>query len=275
MKIIIFFILLSCLATANEIEFNKLKEWSAADSVSSYEPSNLWEYINGAADLFIAYGFQNLQSCELASDDIGIVVDIYNMGNQLNAFGIYKTERGEQIEKLNIGTEAVITSPNQCLMLKDIFYIKINVYEGYLTEEKGKNLLTSIAEILPGTNNFPNEFELLPAENKIENSEHFAKEGFLGLSELKNCLYADYKVNDTDFQYFVLIPESDESHESIWKTFSGKWKKLDNNDSLILFRKIPYKGFVGIIKTAKNIIGVTNSVTELELIKKLERITQE
>jgi hypothetical protein len=268
-------ILLTVAIFSSEIDFTKINDWTAADTVNQYDVSNLWEYINGAADLFVVYGFQNLQSCEMALDDIEVVVDVYNMGNKLNAFGMYKTEKGDIQERLNIGTEAVITSPNQCLMLKNIYYIKLNVYEGQLSEEKAKNLLNSIAEILPGTNNFPQEFELLPSENKTENSEHFSKESYLGLSELKNCLYADYNLNGKDFQYFVIIPEWDQTHESIWKTFLEKWKKLDNNDSLILFRKIPYKGLVGILKTAKGIVGVTNSVTELELIKNLERITQE
>jgi hypothetical protein len=273
------FILTICLSflftgitTSSGIDFSKIKNWSVADSISEYDPSNLWEYINGAADLFIAYGFQNLQSCELSSGEIEIVVDVYNMGTQLNAFGMYKTERGDPTEKLGIGTEAVITSPNQCLMLKDIYYIKINVYEGQLTEEKSNSLLNSISEILAGSNTFPGEFELLPQKNKIKNSEHFVKEGYLGLSELTNCLYAEYKTDaETSFQYFIIITENKNSHDDIWKKFTKKWKYIENKEFPILFRKIPYKGLVGILKTENGIIGVTNSNTESELKDRLQK----
>ena len=196
------------------------------------------------------------------------------MGTQLNAYGMYKTERGEPKEKLEIGVEAVITSPNQCLMLKNIYYVKVNVYEGQLTTELSKNLLHSISGILPGSNEFPVEFELLPAENKIKDTEHFAKEGYLGLSELTNCLYADYKIEDSEFQYFVVLPESGENYDVIWNKLAEKWKKSKSADVSILFRKIPYQGLVGIIKTDKGIFGITNSATKLELIKRLEEFTR-
>jgi len=140
---------------SSEINFSQIKNWTAADTIDHYDSSNLWEYINGAADLFYTYGFQNLQSCEMSSGDVEVVVDVYNMGSRLNAFGMYKTERGSIEDKLNIGIEAVITSPHQSLMLKDIYYIKLSVYEGELTEETNKDLLQSIADILPGSNEYP------------------------------------------------------------------------------------------------------------------------
>ncbi len=267
--------LLTSFTFSSEIDFSKIEGWTAADTIEQYDSSNLWEYINGAADLFIMYGFQYLHSCEISSGDIKAVIDVYNMGTQLNAFGMYKTERGEPNGKLEIGVEAVITSPNQSLMLKDIYYIKINVYEGSLPAEKNQDLLRSIAGILPGSIEFPVEFELLPAENKIKNTEHFAKEGFLGLSELTNCLYADYKIEDSEFQYFIVLPEADEPYDGTWKKFSEKWKNSDSKEAQILYRKIPYQGLVGIIKTEKGIFGVTNSATEVELIKRLEKMAGE
>ena len=279
MKNFVFVICLLLLFTgitfSTEIDFSKIENWTAADTIDQYDSSNLWEYINGAADLFYTYGFQNLHSCEMSSGDIEVIVDVYNMGNQLNAFGMYKTERGDIKDKLYIGVEAVITSPNQSLMLKDIYYVKVNVYEDELTTEKNKLLLQSIAEVLHGSNKFPVEFELLPAENKINNSEHFSKEGYLGLSELTNCLYADYKTKDSEFQCFAKLPEADETYDDIWNKFSEKWKNSDSKEAQILYRKIPYQGLVGIIKTEKGIFGVTNSATEVELIEKLEKIAGE
>ena len=278
MKNLIYIFCLFLLFTGNiystTINFGKIEGWTVADTIDQYDSSNLWEYINGAADMFYTYGFQNLHSYGMSSGDIEIVVDVYNMGTQLNAYGMYKTERGEPKEKLEIGVEAVITSPNQCLMLKNIYYVKVNVYEGQLTTELSKNLLHSISGILPGSNEFPVEFELLPAENKIKDTEHFAKEGYLGLSELTNCLYADYKIEDSEFQYFVVLPESGENYDVIWNKLAEKWKKSKSADVSILFRKIPYQGLVGIIKTEKGIFGVTDSVTEVELIKRLEKTAQ-
>jgi hypothetical protein len=271
-KIIFLLILFTVVVFSDEIEFSQIENWTAADTVDQYDSSNLWEYINGAADLFIVYGFQNLYSYELTSDSIEIVLDVYNMDSRLNAFGMYKTERGEIEEKLPVGIEAAITSPNQSLMLKDRYYIKLNVYEGELSPEKNKDLLQSIATNLPGSENFPPEFNLLPQDDKIKNSEHFARESYLGLSELKNCLYADYKVKDKDFQYFVIIPIEGENETVIWNRFSEKWKSIDINSHQILNKKIPYSGIVGIIKTENGIFGVTNCETTDQLIERIKII---
>jgi len=271
-KLFFLLILFTVTVFSSNIDFNKIQGWTAADTVDYYDSSNLWEYINGAADLFYTFGFQNLQSREMSSGNVEVVVDIYNMGSRLNAFGMYKTERGEQKDLLNIGIEAVITSPHQSLMLKDIYYIKLNVYEGELTTEMNKNLLQSIADILPGSNEYPSELDLLPAENKLKNSENFTKESYLGLSELKNCLYADYKINEKEFQYFIIVPASEETYEDIWNKFSEKWKISEPETDQILYKKIPYSGIVGIAKTEKGIFGVTNCETKDQIADRIKNI---
>ena len=62
-------------------DFPKLKGWKPISEVSTYEPENLWVYINGAAELFLAYGFQYLRSCDLEGSGISVTLDIYDMGN--------------------------------------------------------------------------------------------------------------------------------------------------------------------------------------------------
>ena len=72
-----------------------------------FEPLNLFEYINGAADFFIAYGFVSLEGAcyfmESDADD-SVSVDIYNMGEKLNAFGVFQSKRDKEAPSLNIGT---------------------------------------------------------------------------------------------------------------------------------------------------------------------------
>lgn len=268
----IILLLISTVCFSAEINFPKIEGWNAADSIQIYDSSNLWEYINGAADLFIDYGFINLRSCEMSSENVNIVVDIYNMGSPLNAFGMYKTERGDVENLFNIGVEAAITAPIQSLLLKDVFYVKINVYEGELSEEKNKKLLQSIAESLPGSNKFPIEFELLPEQNRVNNSDHFTRKSYLGLSELTNCLHANYKDNEDEFQYFVIIPEGNETSDFLWKKFSEKWKNLEANATEILYKTIPYSGIVGIIKTSDGVFGVTNCSSTEQAVKRIKVI---
>lgn len=252
-------------------DFPEIKGWKASSEVSKYNPENLWEYIDGAAELFLAYGFQFLHSCDLSLDNLSVTVDIYDMGTRLNAFGIYAAERPGERKAFTIGAEAVVSPPYQCLLLKDCYYVKVNVFEGQITETTGKTLLESIAKSLPGGDGFPEELQLLPPKGMVSGSEGFAREGHLGLTELRNCVYARY-IGETghEHQYFMVTPDPGESSESVWEKLTSKWKPMKYEGYSVLLRKIPYKGMVGIILTEKGILGVSDSANESEILKKLD-----
>jgi hypothetical protein len=274
MKIFKLFLLIMGLIISplHAIDFPPIKGWKPISKVLSYTPDNLYEYINGAADQFIAYGFQELISCDLKSGDLQVTVDIYDMGSRLNGFGMYKTERPQDQQTLAIGTEAYVSPPYQCLLLKDNFYVKVNIFEGEITAENGKPLLQAIEAALPGEAGYPKELQLLPSAGKLPDSESYARSAFLGLSELTNCVYAIYKEGEKEFRYFVMIPIGKETTESLWERLAEKWTKLNHEKYSMLTKKIPYLGSAGVVLAGKKIIGVTECADEAEVLKRLEAV---
>src|SRR5574340_658280 len=68
--------------------------WPARVESRTYTPQTLYECIDGAADLFLAYGFQTLTHGEYGADDAHLItVDVYDMGAPLHAFGVFSSER--------------------------------------------------------------------------------------------------------------------------------------------------------------------------------------
>ena len=63
------------------------------EAASFYEPDNLYEYIDGGADVFLLYDFQRLLHQNFKAGKGEITADIYDMGKAENAFGIYSAER--------------------------------------------------------------------------------------------------------------------------------------------------------------------------------------
>ena len=255
-------------------DFPKLEGWTPISEVSDYEPDNLWEYINGAAELFLAYGFHYLQSCDLEGEGISVTVDIYHMGERLNAYGMYKTERPDEVKRFAFGGEAVVSPPYQALLLKDAYYVKVNIFEGELSEAIGISLLEKIAVALPGEDGFPDELALLPATGKIPGTEGFAREGYLGQADLQRVVYAKYE--DTDertFERFLLIT-NDSSPQDSWQTISSKWEKSTYKGFTVLIKEIPYRGFVGIVKTEGGICGVTEAADEKEVRARLDTVLE-
>jgi len=254
------------------IDFPAIEGWRPISDVKTYHPDDLFEYIDGAAELYLSYGFQSLLSRELSRDDLSIIVDIYDMGSALNAFGIYKSERPTDQELLAIGTEAVITPPYQCLLLKDNYYIKINLLEGDISEQSGKDILRAISTALRGKTGYPDALRLLPETDKIHDSDGFVRLGFLGLEELSNCVYAHYTKGEKEHRFFIMIADTNATKEIIWQNLLQKWEKTDHEQYPILYKEIPYTGYTGVMKTAQQLIGVSDCLDLNEMVTLLEGV---
>ena len=69
-------------------DFPAVEGWTLAGEVTAKAPDNLWEYNNGAAEAFLAYGFQGLSYADLKAGELVVTVEIYDMGSPINAYGI-------------------------------------------------------------------------------------------------------------------------------------------------------------------------------------------
>ncbi len=70
-----------------------------AGQLRRFDKDNLYEYINGHAEYFIGAGFRALTVGEYGAGDDGqprVVVNLYDMGGALNAFGVLANEADDQ-----------------------------------------------------------------------------------------------------------------------------------------------------------------------------------
>ncbi len=250
-------------------DFPKIENFLPRGAALSYYPDNLFEYIDGAADAYLAYGFQQLVTRDFFFKDVAFTIDIYDMGSRLNAFGIYRTERPGQAESLKIGVEAVVSPPYQCLLLKGNFYVKVNAFEGEFLNENGQEILKILAGAIDGAEELPEELNLLPQKNLIDNSQGYCREAYLGLSILQRCLYADYHMNEKAIRYYVIVPTKEEPAEVIWKNLASKWSMATANKGSILYKEIPYQGYTGVTLVNDKILGIVNCQEKAQLLELL------
>ena len=93
-------------------EADKFENWTLEFGIEHYTPDNLYEYINGEAELYNDYGFAEMITAYYTQSDGGdaaIAVDIYDMGAPLSAFGIYSSYRRPGLDFDMIGTEAIVS----------------------------------------------------------------------------------------------------------------------------------------------------------------------
>jgi hypothetical protein len=249
--------------------------WAPAGEVLTFGRGELWEYIDGAADAFLAYGFREVRVRDLSSGDITVSVAVYDMGTPLNAFGMYRSERPGGEPAVAAGAEATVLAPDQCLLLKDAYYVKVDVLDGRLSADAGESLVRAIAAALPGRDGLPASLAVLPAAGRVAGSEGYARESFLGLSDLKGCLHATYRdEGGAAYPAFFLVPGDGEALESIWARLAERWEPIEREGAPVLLRTIPYRGLAGVIRTERGILGAAGAPDRETLLARLERLAR-
>ena len=259
-------------------EFPEIEGWKPEGEVNIHRKNDLWKYINGAAELFLMYDFQMLRFREFSKGDMEMTVEIYDMTTALNAFGIYTTERGDDVKRLPIGTEAVVEPPDYGQLLKGRFYVKVKMHQGGLDHKSGEAVLRSIDSFVEGASGFPDELNLLPARDKITGTEKYIAQGYMGMGELNHILFAAYQdlkgqdVKGNKYRYFLMLPSTNETIDDKWQNLSGKWISVTEKGHAILYRDIPYSGKIGIVRKGKGILGVSDVSEMDEMLKRLTDI---
>jgi hypothetical protein len=233
-------------------EFPRIEGWQPVSDVATWFPDNLWEYIDGAAELFLSYDVVSCQSREFSAGDITITVDLFDLGSPLNAFGIYTRERPGPAAPAVAGAAAsALALPWQALLLKGRIYLKVDVTEGELDQESGTRLLLTLAAALTGSEELPPLLALLPATGRRSGTEGYQRQGFLGRPELRQCLFATYSGEGIEpFTGFVVVDTDEASAVEVFALLTTDWEPLDYGRGTAFCREIPYQGSAGVVRTA-------------------------
>jgi hypothetical protein len=219
--------------------------WYLVGERYSYIRDNLYNYINGAADMFISYGFLNLAGAVYSFDSMKksqITVDLYDMGNKLNAFGIFCSKKDPEAESLEIGADAS-GGENYIFFYKDRFYVEI---QGFFSKEMEKTAVKKIAQKtadrIAGDCRPPHELGYLPETGRIAGSEMYITGGVLGHAFLDRGLVCDYKTDGEVSKAFVVFFSS----EMLATDALRKYKKylIDSGEMLQVLPDYGKRGFV-------------------------------
>ena len=194
-------------ATGEEktLVFPEMGGWKQDGKPQVFSPRTLYEYINGAADLYLTYEFQDLNVGEYKGEGkAAVTVEVYRHGNPTQAFGIYSQERLANARFLDIGAQGY-QEPNVLNFIAGPYYVKVN---GYSTGTEDERIMLAFGrkmeEILGGKSSLPKILSSFPREGMKKNSEKFVSKNFLGYSYLHSGYTADYEIGDKKFKIFVV-----------------------------------------------------------------------
>ncbi len=158
-----------------------------------YTSDNLFEIIDGAADLFLTYGFEELHTAEYSAPGIEYIrVEVYRHSSQANAFGMYAQERPEETRFLPIGGQGYLEE-GALNFYCGRYYMRMT------TNDKGEKVqlaLQSIAQSAAGAlhqeKTLPALFAFFPEKGKKQNSEMYINQDFLGYKFFTSAYSVQY-----------------------------------------------------------------------------------
>ena len=206
--------------------FPEMDGWSKKGAPGFYNPDNLYEYINGAAEVFLSYDFRNLASLTYENKaKHSLTIDIYQHGNPNNGYGIYSQEMPREGSFLSIGAQGYYEQ-GILNFFKGKYYVKISSFDlGDNDEAVLKTFAKAVEDKIQGTTDFPNALRCFPEKNAVKGSRKYISSNFLGHSFLHSAFVGDYQVGDKKLQLFVIETEAPDAVKKIVDDYRAFAKK--------------------------------------------------
>jgi hypothetical protein len=255
--------------------FPEVAGWKRSAEIQTFLPKTLYEYIDGAADLYLAYDFEELKVAEYQNEKkSSVTVDVYFHKTPIQAFGIYSQERLPEGNFINVGAEGYLES-NALNFLTGPYYVKISSYNtGAEDQEILLTFAKKVSESLGEKGSLPSILSSFPGDGKKKHSEKFINKNFLGYSFLHSAFTAEYELSGKKFRLFVIEGDRQECMDVIQKYLQqiGSPPKDVTEGRYTL--PDPYQGEVDLFWKGKRVWGVLN-VSEPALRSKYLKLFEE
>ena len=190
-------------------EDNEVSGWERNGEPRYFSGGNLWEYIHGGADSYLIYGFQTVITADYINGSTGgeAVIDIYEMKDELNTFGIYANERNPEyaFEKIGVEGYAGETSVN---FWAGTYYVKITTFEEDEALLRDIRAIANIIALNIGSSaTEPAELGYFPVDNIVQYSQKYIPVDVLGQSYLHNGFEVRYRDGAREYKIMLILLE--------------------------------------------------------------------
>lgn len=182
-----------------------LEGWQLAEGPSSFSPDTLWEYLNGGAPRYEAYGFERLVHIryQLGDDPLAsVIADVYDMGSELGAFGIYRSIRPSDAAVRTWGAESYRSGTVAAAWKGAVFVHVAADDDRPELIEMAEKLGAQVCAGVVGEVSRPDILHPLPPEGLVPHSERYVASDLLGHAVLKGGVLATYEIEGDEGELF-------------------------------------------------------------------------
>ena len=204
-------------ATELELErllpIDSLGEWVVAEGPLPFTPDNLWEYLNGGAPRYEAYGFKRLVHVryQLGDDPLAsVTADVYDMGSELGAFGIYRSIRPSDAVVRTWGAEGYRSGTVAAAWKGEVFVHASSDDERPELIATMEILVSRVCDVADGGVLPPIILDPLPPQGLVPYSERYVASNLLGHAAFGEGVVATYEIDSLRGELFFSELESED-----------------------------------------------------------------
>jgi hypothetical protein len=270
---ILFFLPLTLRASSESLEkmlpsAGFSKGWALNGKVTTYTKDTLYTHIDGEAELYMPYGFSTLVSAlykEQRDSDTALVVDIFQMGSIIDAFGIYSYYRSTDMEKIKIGSDGFIDE-SQLMFYKDRYFVRLSASGDNPERDVFITCAEAIAKKIPGKSAPPDELSFIKVPGLVVGTEKYTAQSVLGYAFFKKGLTADGSLSGKPVKAFVILDKSAKDATTTFNKYFAYLKekggkpqlnKSTSNVVTLVGRDPLYKGVL-VRRSGRYVFGITN-----------------
>ncbi len=174
---------------ADVVSCSLVPGWQQQGALRHFTADNLYEYMDGNAESYLAYGFTQMQGVTCTSGENVLVIDISEMIDADAAYGIFSGNRdpGHALEKIGMGGQVL---PRRGTFAKGDYYVEISATPDVDHTATIGAFVTALEKRLEGSSTVPEALSWFPREKLV--SARLIPESVLGVRLLKRGYVAQY-----------------------------------------------------------------------------------
>jgi hypothetical protein len=193
--------------------------WTQDGPARTHDAENLFEYMNGNAEGYILYGFEQMHGVTCKKGEVTFVIDISDMGTVDFSYGLFTANRDLRQPQAAVGMGGQIV-PRRLIFAKGKYYVEIAANpEGDHTTAL-KEWAAALEKAVPGAAMPPAALSWFPTEK--QQSLRLVPESVLGLRLLKRGYLAQYEFGKA----FVVFDDSASEAEEVMKQLRKRFTEV-------------------------------------------------
>lgn len=219
-----------------------LPGWSPVRKPQRYRAETLSDHVDGAAPLFLDYGFQELIVAEYAGPSgASFLLEIYRMSSDLNAFGIYSQAREGASNFLKIGNEAFASSSSLEFWDGPCYVRLVSWASGPGTVDILMAYAANVAARIDAPARYPAELTVFPPGGRTPHSSQYVAKGALGVTGLDGYFAASYVEGASTCWLYLRRDDDADALRRDLGLLAARAHSAEESDGYLLF-ELPHEG---------------------------------